>query len=154
MAKRSRVSGRPAGRHRPAKSSSGASGRGGRSGSPGVAPSARPGTAGSAAPQPGAAQSGALTESEAQRAAELEAQLLAQEKSAAQARAAVVARSRRLGGRDLDPELANQPLSVRAAREYGYVARDVRRIGLTAALMLTILVALAVAINVAGVIKI
>ena len=42
---------------------------------------------------------------------------------------------------------------MRAAHEYAYVARDVRRIVLTASLMLAILFGLAIAINVAGVIK-
>ena len=137
MAKRARVSGRPTSRPRPARPLGGASG----------------------ATKPSAANSSkapaSLTEEEAQRAAELEAALVAQEKSAASARiAAQAARARRAGGgRDIDPELLNQPLSVRAAHEYAYVARDVRRIGLTAGLMLAILLTLAFAINVGGLIK-
>jgi len=135
MAKRSRVNGRPTGRPRPPRPSS-------------AAPeSARP----IPAAQPPAVS---LTEAEAQRAAELEAELVAQEKAAARARAAALtARARRAGGREIDPELLNQPLGVRAAHEYAYVARDVRRIMLTASLMLAILFGLAIAINVAGVIK-
>ena len=97
----------------------------------------------------------ALTEAEAERAAELEAQLVAQEKAAADARAAAVdARVRRGAARGVDPELAGQPLSVRAAREYAYVARDVRRIGLTAGLLLAVLISLAIAINILGIIQI
>jgi len=47
----------------------------------------------------------------------------------------------------------NAPLSVRMSHEYAYVARDVRRILLTAGLMVAILAVLAVLINVAHVIK-
>jgi hypothetical protein len=43
---------------------------------------------------------------------------------------------------------------VRMAHEYAYVARDVRRILLTAGLMVAILAVLAVLINVLGVISI
>jgi len=137
MPKRSRVNGRPTGRPRPQRPPS---------------PSPAPGARTVAAPPPAAALTEA--EAEAERAAELEAQLVAQEKAAAAARAAAIAaRTRRAGGRDYDPELVNQPLSVRAAHEYAYVARDVRRIALTASLMLLILFGLAFAINVAGVIR-
>ncbi len=138
MAKRARVSGRPTSRPRPDRPLGAASGTAGK-----------PSAAASKAP------AASLTEEEAQRAAELEAALVAQEKAAARARAAALAaRARRAGGgREMDPELLNQPLSVRAAHEYAYVARDVRRIGLTAGLMLAILLAIALAINVGGVIK-
>jgi hypothetical protein len=43
------------------------------------------------------------------------------------------------------------PLSVRASHEYAYVARDVRRIVVTAALMFSILAALWILVNVVGV---
>ena len=42
---------------------------------------------------------------------------------------------------------------MRAAREYAYVARDVRRIGLTASLMFAILAAIYVAVEVFKVVK-
>ncbi len=137
MAKRARVSGRPTSRPRPDRPLGAASGTAGKPSAASKAPAA------------------SLTEEEAQRAAELEAALVAQEKAAARARAAALAaRARRAGGgREMDPELLNQPLSVRAAHEYAYVARDVRRIGLTAGLMLAILLAIALAINVVGVVK-
>jgi hypothetical protein len=140
MAKRARVSGRPTSRPRPARP------LGATAGGPGK-PAAAPATK---------APEASLTEAEAQRAAALEAELVAQEKAAARARAAAIAaRARRAGGGHLvDPELLNQPLSVRAAHEYAYVARDVRRIGLTAGLMLAILLSLAFAINVVGLIKV
>jgi hypothetical protein len=43
-------------------------------------------------------------------------------------------------------------LSVRAAHEYAYVARDVKRIALTASLMVAILAVLHILVNVLGVI--
>jgi len=46
---------------------------------------------------------------------------------------------------------STEPLSVRASHEYAYVARDVRRIGLTAGLMFAILAAIWVLVNVGGV---
>ena len=46
---------------------------------------------------------------------------------------------------------AAAPLSVRAAHEYAYVARDVRRIGLTAGLMFAILAGIWLLVNVGGV---
>jgi hypothetical protein len=42
------------------------------------------------------------------------------------------------------------PLSVRASHEYAYVARDVRRIVITAALMFSILAVLWFLVNVGG----
>jgi hypothetical protein len=133
MAKRSRVGGRPTSRPRPVRTQA-----------------ARPAVGQPAAPRPSAS----LTEEEAARAAALEAELVAQEKEAARARAAAQAVRGRRVGRDLDPALHDQPLSVRAAHEYAYVGRDIRRIGLTAALMLSILAVLAVLVNVTGTIRI
>ena len=46
----------------------------------------------------------------------------------------------------------NAPLSVRAAHEYAYVARDVKRIAVTAGLMIGILAVLYILTNVLGVI--
>jgi hypothetical protein len=46
----------------------------------------------------------------------------------------------------------NAPLSVRAAHEYAYVARDVKRIALTASLMIGILAVIYLLTNVFGVI--
>jgi hypothetical protein len=74
-----------------------------------------------------------LSAEEEARAAELEGQLLARERAADTARAAAPARSREAG---LDR--SGRPrglLAARAAEEYGYVARDVRRIIRVAALM-------------------
>jgi hypothetical protein len=95
----------------------------------------------------------ALTEDEVRRAEQLEAEATAKE------RAAIAASLRRQAARGEDSERAvargdlNAPLSVRMSHEYAYVARDVRRIVLTASLMVAILAVLAVLINVLGVIK-
>jgi phage FluMu protein gp41 len=131
MAKRTRYSGRPtrSGPHRT-----------------GAGPTARP------APPPSATaplRSGGLTEAEVESAAQLEAELVARE----QAAIAENARRRARSGR-VDVAVTgnvNEPLSVRAAHEYAYVARDVRRIIATAALMLAILTALWLLVNVGGV---
>ena len=93
-----------------------------------------------------------LTEAEVQRAAELESEVTARERAA-------IAESIRRRARGHSPIEANvlagdvnAPLSVRAAHEYAYVARDVRRILLTGGLMVAILAVLAILINVVGVI--
>ena len=94
-----------------------------------------------------------LTEAEVERAAQLEAEATARERDA------IAASLRRQAARTDDRDRVapradvNAPLSVRMAHEYAYVARDVRRILLTASLMVAILAVLAVLINVLGVIK-
>jgi hypothetical protein len=125
-------------------------------------PAARPGTRPSAAPRPQLAspieeleptsmriRSGGLTAEEMARAAELEAEIVANERAAETAARRTKARTAR-EAIAYDP---NVPLRVRASHEYAYVARDVRRIGLTAGLMVTILLGLHFAINVAEIIK-
>ena len=98
--------------------------------------------------------SSGLTHAEVDRAELLEAEATARE------RAAIAASLRRQTARSEDAERivprgdVNAPLSVRMAHEYAYVARDVRRILLTAGLMVAILTVLAVLINVLGVISI
>jgi hypothetical protein len=97
--------------------------------------------------------SSSLTEAEVSRAAELEAEATAKERAA-------IAESLRRRQRGDERELVhrgadiNAPLSVRMAHEYAYVARDVRRILLTAGLMVAILAVLAILINVLQVISI
>ena len=124
MAKRTRYPGRPAGRR----------------------PTAKP--APTASTSLGATiRSGGLTSAELDRAAALEAELVAREKAAA----AESARRRARSGRPVDVAIVSdtrEPLSVRASHEYAYVARDVRRIGLTAGLMFAILAGLWVLVNV------
>ena len=119
MAKRTRYPGRPSG-HRPAAKAS---------------PSG-----------PVTVRSGGLTEAELSRAAELEAELVAREREAISENA-----RRRARARGIDAAIAadpGAPLSVRASHEYDYVARDVRRIGLTAAVMFGILAVLWLIVNV------
>jgi hypothetical protein len=96
--------------------------------------------------------SSSLTEAEVRRAEELEAEANAKERAA-------IAESLRRRARGQEREMfdrddLNAPLSVRMAHEYAYVARDVRRILLTAGLMVAILAVLAILINVLGVITV
>ena len=92
-------------------------------------------------------RTGGLTEDEMRRAAELEAEIVAKE----QAAAVDARRARARSAREAVAYDPNVPLRIRASHEYAYVARDVRRIGLTAGLMVAILLGLHFAINVAGV---
>ena len=94
--------------------------------------------------------SSSLTEAEFERAEQLEAELVAQERAA-------IAESLRRKARTEERAVGgtvdhNAPLSVRAAHEYAYVARDVRRIAVTAGLMVGILAVLYILTNVLGVI--
>jgi len=90
-----------------------------------------------------------LTDAELQRAEDLQAQIAAQERAAMADQ--IRRRQRARAGLHEDDDV-NAPLRVRASKEYAYVARDVRRIVLTGALMVAILAVLAVAINVFGVV--
>jgi len=129
MAKRTRYPGRPAARPGAGRPGPGAASR-----------------TGAASPAP---RAGGLSELEVQRAAELEAELVARERAAIADNA-----RRRARGRGADIGVAGDagaPLSVRAAHEYAYVARDVRRIIGTGALMLGILAGLWILVNVVGV---
>ena len=126
MAKRTRYPGRPAGRRPAAKT-----------------------TAGTAAGASVTPRSGGLTSAELERAAQLEAELVAREKEAIADNARRRARAR---GMDVSAAAdSSTPLSVRAAHEYAYVARDVRRIALTATLMFAILAGIWLVVNVGNV---
>src|SRR5688572_3773977 len=70
---------------------------------------------------------GGVTALEEARAAELEAAIVAQEKAAEEARR-TRDRARRSSGDDVGVSYTSVPLSVRAADEYAYVKRDIRRI--------------------------
>jgi hypothetical protein len=94
--------------------------------------------------------SSSLTDAEVARAAQLEAEATARERAA-------IADSlrRRAGGGAIATHSVgdiNAPLSVRMSHEYAYVARDVKRIVLTAGLMVAILAVLDILVNVMGVI--
>lgn len=98
--------------------------------------------------------SGALSQSEEARAAELKSQIVAQERDAQagrsrdrdRVRAGEVARPGRAGGQGL--------LAARAAEEYAYVVRDVRRILIVGGAMAATLAVLYVLIDVAHVVTI
>ena len=94
--------------------------------------------------------SSSLTEAEFERAEQLEAEMVAKERAAIaeSLRRKARAEDRTVGG----PVDHSAPLSVRAAHEYAYVARDVKRIAVTAALMIGILMVLYILTNVLGVI--
>jgi hypothetical protein len=95
------------------------------------------------------ASSGHLTDQELRRAEELQAQIAAQERAAM---AEQIRRRQRARAGLHDLEDVNAPLRVRAAHEYAYVARDVRRIVVTGGIMVAILAVIAVLVNVVGVI--
>jgi len=99
---------------------------------------------------PASARGRGLSQAEIDRAAQLEAQLTGQERAI---RAATRARAA-AGPAPHAPADVNAPLSVRASKEYAYVARDVRRIALTGGLMVAILAVIAVLVDVLGVLKI
>jgi len=121
MAKRSRGSVRP-GQRRPIER---------RPAAAGAAPAASP-----------APRAAGLTAEEEARAAELEQQLLAQERQAEAARSRAKERAPR------EAYSAGTPFAVRAEQEYAYVARDVKRIGEMAVLMLGTLLVLWVLLDV------
>ena len=98
---------------------------------------------------PVSAAPSSLTDAEIRQAQELEAAANARERDAiaeSLRRRARTEERAHLGGD------VNAPLSVRAAHEYAYVARDVKRITLTATLMIGILAILYILTNVLGVI--
>ena len=123
MAKRSRIAGRP-GQRRPLQRTA-----------------TRPAT-------PGGRPAGSVTPEEEARAAELEAAILAEEQAAELARRGPTRRGRPVEG----TIYSSVPLATRAAEEYGYVRRDVRRIALVGGTMLALLIVLDVLVNVAHVI--
>jgi len=96
--------------------------------------------------------SSVLSSSEEARAAELESQIVAQERAAEagrardRSRAGEVSRPGRPGGQGL--------LAARAAEEYGYVVRDVRRILIVGGAMAAALAVLYVLIDIAHVVTI
>ena len=92
---------------------------------------------------------GKVTALEEARAAELEAAILAEEKAAETTR-----RNRERGRRSTTDAIAgvgvnytSVPLGVRAAEEYGYVKRDMRRIVIVGGFLLGILIVLQILVN-------
>ena len=92
----------------------------------------------------------ALTEAEIARAAELEAEATAKERAAISE--SLRRRVREQSGSTHVAHDVNAPLAERMSQEYAYVARDVKRIALTASLMVGILAVLHILVNVLGVI--
>jgi len=90
-----------------------------------------------------------VTPEEEARAAELEAAIVAEEKAATATREARGARGRKAGSdATAGVSYSSVPLSARAADEYRYVQRDVRRIVLVGGFLLLILAILDVMVNV------
>jgi hypothetical protein len=91
--------------------------------------------------------SGGLSRAEELRAAELEAAILAEEKSADEAR-----RTRDRARRPVPDSVggvsySSVPLSIRAADEYAYVKRDIKRITIVGGFLIAILAVLDVLVN-------
>ena len=92
---------------------------------------------------------GSVTAEEEARAAELEAQILAEEKAAEEAR---TSRDRRATRAPEATIYSSAPLAERAAQEYGYVQRDLRRIVIVGGSLLIVLAVLYVLLNVLNVV--
>ncbi|HYH94079.1 MAG TPA: hypothetical protein VD763_13035 [Candidatus Saccharimonadales bacterium] len=90
-----------------------------------------------------------LTPEEEARAAELEAQILAEERAAETA-----SRGRRERGRrpvEVESVARGGSLAVRAADEYAYVARDIKRITLIGGSLIALLLAIWVVVEATGI---
>ncbi len=100
--------------------------------------------AATAAPRPAS-----LTVEEERRAAELEAQIVAEERAADDARRRGTERARRPASDETGARTTSS-LAVRAAEEYAYVGRDVRRITLIGGTMILFLIVLAIITHLSG----
>jgi hypothetical protein len=102
-------------------------------------PASRQGSSGAARP------SNSVTAEELARAAELEAAILAEEQVASEAQ-----RSREKPRRQVEGGAiySSVPLATRAAEEYAYVRRDIRRIAILGGSLLAILAGLDILVNV------
>jgi hypothetical protein len=121
-----------------------------------VAPSAAAPSSGTAAAPatpatPAARPSAGLTAAEAKRAEQLEAEIRADERAAEDARKRAQERGKARSDEMTRPAGS---LAVAAAHEYDYVVRDVRRIGVTAAILLAVLFLIWLAVEVGHVIAI
>jgi hypothetical protein len=106
----------------------------------------RPAPAPTTAPAPRPAT---LTAEEEARAAALEAQILADERAAEEASRRSRERSRRSAVSD--PSTRGGTIAMRAADEYGYVVRDLRRVALIGGSLVAILIALWVITELTGI---
>ena len=123
MAKRSRIAARP-GQRRPLQR-----------------PANRPDSSAPTRPP------GSVTAQEEARAAELEAAIVAEEKAAEAARRSRESLTRRPNELSTRTNYGSVPLAVRAAEEYAYVRRDIRRITLVGGSLLLVLAVLEVLVN-------
>jgi len=124
MAKRSRIAARP-GQRRPLQR-----------------PANRPDSSAPTRPP------GSVTAQEEARAAELEAAIVAEEKAAEAARRSRESVTRRPNELTTRTSYGAVPLAVRAAEEYAYVRRDIRRITIVGGSLLLVLAVLEVLVNV------
>ena len=102
-------------------------------------------SAAAAAPRPAT-----LTDDEERRAAELEAQIVAEERSAEDARKRGTDRADAPGDRRDRRSGPSSSLAVRAAEEYAYVGRDVKRITLIGGSLILIMLVLWVVAHAMG----
>jgi len=90
---------------------------------------------------------GSVTAQEEARAAELEAAIVAEEKAAEAARRSRESLTRRPNELSPRTSYGSVPLAVRAAEEYAYVRRDIRRITIVGGSLLLVLAVLEVLVN-------
>jgi hypothetical protein len=105
-------------------------------------------------PRPAGRPAQGLSDAEEARAAELESQIVAQEHAAQANLNRSRDRSRGAEPDRMGRARGQSPLAIRAAEEYGYVTRDVRRIIRVGALMAATLGVMFVLIDVLHVIKV
>lgn len=109
-------------------------------------PAARPSAAAAPGIEAAVARPASLTPEEEARAAELEAAIVAEERQSEEGR------RRRAQRATAEPiTRATTPLTVAAANEYSYVARDVRRLATVGGSLVGILLVLWVVVQVTGI---
>lgn len=112
-------------------------------------PSAKPAAPAAPATEVAARPPDSLTPAEEARAAELEAAIVAEERAAEAETSRRRARSAREGETVVTPRAASS-LAASAAEEYGYVARDVRRVAIVGGSLVGLLLGLWVVAQVTG----
>lgn len=90
-----------------------------------------------------------LTAEEEARAAALEAEILAEERAAEEATRRSRDRARRAPGPD--PSVRTGSIAMRAAEEYGYVGRDLRRVAVIGGSLIAFLIGLWAVTEVTGI---
>jgi hypothetical protein len=105
-------------------------------------------------PRPAGSPAQGLSAAEVARAADLESQIVAQERATAQSAARSRDHSRVMDVGPTGRPRGLSPLAVRAAEEYAYVSRDVRRIVEVGGLMIGVLAVFFVLIDIMHVITV